>query len=147
MTARRVAALLVAACVVYLLLITQRAWVLLSSGEVLAILLGVGLLVVPIIGGWVVWREVQFGLQAAVLADVMAADGSLPVDDLPRRPSGRPERAAADARFAQRKQELEQEPSDWRGWYRLGLAYDDAGDRRRAREAVRRAISLHASTN
>jgi Flp pilus assembly protein TadD len=34
-------------------------------------------------------------------------------------------------------------PDDWAAWFRLGLAYDDAGDRRRAREALQRAIALH----
>ena len=37
-------------------------------------------------------------------------------------------------------------PDDWRAWYRLGLAYDASGDRRRAREAVRRAITLEADS-
>jgi Flp pilus assembly protein TadD len=37
---------------------------------------------------------------------------------------------------------VEDAPDDWRTWFRLGIAYDDAGDRRRAREAMRRAISL-----
>ena len=36
----------------------------------------------------------------------------------------------------------EASPDDWRAWLRLGLAYDMAGDRRRARAAVRRAITL-----
>lgn len=139
--------LLVAACVVYLGLILQRAVVLLQSGGVVPMLLGVGLLVIPVIGAWVVWREVQFGRQAAELGRLMAAEGSLPVDDLPRRPSGRPVREAADARFAERKLEVEHDPGDWRRWYRLGLAYDDAGDRRRAREAVRRAIDIRARTD
>jgi len=144
MTARRVAGLLVVACGVYLAVIMQRALVLLGSGELMPALLGAGLVVTPCIGAWVVWREVQFGIQTSALAESMAADGLLPVDDLPRRPSGRPERAAADLRFAQRRLEVDRDPSDWRGWYRLGLAYDDAGDRRRARAAVRHAIALHA---
>jgi len=37
---------------------------------------------------------------------------------------------------------VEAHPDDWRAWYRLGLAYDASGDRRRARGAVRQAIQL-----
>ena len=144
MTARRVVVLLVAACGVYLLLIVQRALVLIESGQVVPMVLGLALLAIPVIGVWVVWREVQFGLQSEALANQLAAEGALPADDLPRRPSGRPERDAADARFAERRSEVERDPANWRAWYRLGLAYDDAGDRRRARGAVRRAIALHA---
>jgi Flp pilus assembly protein TadD len=40
--------------------------------------------------------------------------------------------------------ELESDPDDWRRWYRLARAYDYAGDRPRAREAMRTAVSLQA---
>jgi cytochrome c-type biogenesis protein CcmH/NrfG len=76
------------------------------------------------------------------LGEQLAAEGGLPADDLPRRPSGRVDRDAADAVFARRRAEAEAAPDDWRSWYRLGIAYDDAGDRRRAREAMRKAITL-----
>jgi len=38
--------------------------------------------------------------------------------------------------------QVEAAPEDWRGWYRLGHAYDLAGDRKRARSAMRQAIEL-----
>ena len=57
--------------------------------------------------------------------------------------SGRVDRGAADEAFAARQAEVEAEPESWQAWYRLALAYDDAGDRARARSAVRRAISLY----
>ena len=40
------------------------------------------------------------------------------------------------------KADVENAPDDWRAWYRLGIVYDAAGDRRRARAAVRTAIRL-----
>ncbi|GAB3688252.1 hypothetical protein GCM10028814_29620 [Angustibacter aerolatus] len=52
-------------------------------------------------------------------------------------------RAAADAAFARYRAETEAAPDDWAAWYRLALAYDAAGDRRRARRATRTAIALH----
>ncbi len=36
--------------------------------------------------------------------------------------------------------EVEDDPDDWRRWYRLARAYDYAGDRRRAREAMKTAV-------
>ena len=142
MTARRVVWLLLAAAVVYLALIAQRAWLLIVSGRPVAVVMGLALLVVPVIGGYVVGREVQFGVQAQDLARRLESEGGLPTDTLPLRPSGRPERAAADALFDRYRADVEAAPEDWRAWYRLGLVYEAAGDRRRARAAVRTALRL-----
>ncbi|MEU4418340.1 hypothetical protein AB0F74_34550, partial [Nocardia salmonicida] len=62
--------------------------------------------------------------------------------ELPRRPSGRIERDAADALFARIKTEWEADPDNWRSSYRLARAYDYAGDRGRARDTMRRAVAL-----
>ena len=64
------------------------------------------------------------------------------IPTLPRRPSGRVDRDAADAHFEVIRAEVEAAPEDWRGWYRLAHAYDLAGDRKRARSAMRHAIEL-----
>jgi cytochrome c-type biogenesis protein CcmH/NrfG len=61
---------------------------------------------------------------------------------LPRRPSGRIEREAADALFADVRAELDSDPHNWRRWYRLARAYDYAGDRSRAREAMKKAVEM-----
>ncbi|MFP3380386.1 tetratricopeptide repeat protein, partial [Bacillus sp. SIMBA_069] len=53
-----------------------------------------------------------------------------------------PLRDAADEQFPQYRAEVEAAPESWRAWFRLGLAYDASGDRRRAREALRQAIRL-----
>jgi Flp pilus assembly protein TadD len=50
------------------------------------------------------------------------------------------DRRAADALFEQRRLEVEADPANWRGWYELALAYDLAGDRKRARAAMRTAL-------
>jgi hypothetical protein len=135
-----VAALLVA---FYAVLIGAKAVALLGTGEPVPVLLGVGILVVPLLGGALVVREVMFGRDSARLARRLEAEGGLPVDDLPRRPSGRVDRRAADAQFEQLRQVAEEHPDDWRVWFRLALAYDAAGDRTRARAAARHAIGLH----
>jgi cytochrome c-type biogenesis protein CcmH/NrfG len=143
-SARLVVGLLVAVLLVYFALLGHRGWVLLTSGEPLLVALGAGVLVLPLVGAVLVAAELRFGLATQRLGEQLAAEGGLPADDLPRRPSGRVDRDAADDVFARRRAEAEAAPDDWRSWYRLGIAYDDAGDRRRARDAMRRAITLAA---
>ena len=57
-------------------------------------------------------------------------------------PSGRIERDAADALFETVRDELEKDRDNWLRWYRLARAYDYAGDRSRAREAMKKAVEL-----
>jgi hypothetical protein len=127
---------------VYCVIIGTKGVALLASGSVVGAVLGVAVLVVPVLGLLLVAREIEFGRQCARLAAVLDAEGGLPVDDLPRRPSGRVDRAAADARFATMRTAVQEEPESWRAWFRLALAYDAAGDRTRAREAARHAVAL-----
>lgn len=143
MNARTVSWVLGGAVAVYLFFVAARAWVLLASGDPVPMLLGASVIVIPIIGAWMLARELGFGFRTQELGRILGREGGLPVDDLPRTPSGRVQRDAADARFLECQREVERQPEDWRGWYRLAIAYDDARDRRRAREAMRTAIRLH----
>jgi tetratricopeptide (TPR) repeat protein len=143
MRTKAVVALLVVVLVFYAVLIGAKGVAFIASGEPVPMVLGVGVLLIPVIGLGLVWREILFGRRSAELATALDAEGGLPVDDLPRRPSGRIERAAADEAFGVRQAEVETSPDSWQAWYRLALAYDDAGDRSRARSAVRRAIELY----
>ena len=141
----RVAALTLAAVLVfYLVTVGWRGVALIAdaNGQPAAIALGAGVLVLPVIGAWALVHELAFGARTARLARRLEAEGGLPVDDLPRRPSGRVDRAAADEGFEKARIELEADPGDWRRWFRLATAYDAAGDRRRARAAMRQAIAL-----
>jgi hypothetical protein len=126
----------------YLVLVGLRAIAFLGTGQPLGIGIGVALLVLPVLGAWALARELLFGVRSARLVRTLRKEGALPVDDLPRRASGRIDRAAADASFAGYAEAVERDPGDWRAWLRLGLAYDASGDRRRARAAVRQAITL-----
>jgi len=140
----RLAALFMALLLlVYLVLVAQRAVLLMASGDGVGIAMGVALIVLPFIAAWAIGRELLFGARTETLVRLMAAEGTLPVDDLPHRASGRPLRDAADADFPQYKAEVEAAPESWRAWFRLGLAYDASGDRRRARAALRQAIELY----
>ncbi|MGN6761905.1 MAG: hypothetical protein ACTHJI_11345 [Leifsonia sp.] len=142
MRGRLTAILMALVLLVYLVLITQRAVLLVASGQAVGIAMGVALIVLPIIGAWAIARELLFGVHTERLVRRLDAEGGLPVEDLPTRASGRPLRDAADEQFPQYQAEVEAEPESWRAWFRLGLAYDASGDRRRARDALRRAIRL-----
>ena len=143
MRTKVVVAGLVLAFAFYAVTIGWRGVLLVRDGRPVAVALGIGVVLLPLLAGWAVWRELRFGLASERLARELAAEGGLVVDDLPRRPSGRIDRAAADKAFEPLKRAAELAPDDWRSWYRLATAYDAAGDRRRARAAARRALALH----
>ncbi len=143
MRTKAVVAVMVVILVFYAVLIGAKGVAFIRSGDPVAVVLGLGVLVLPVLGLALVWREIVFGRRSAELAAALEAEGGLPLDDLPRLPSGRRDRAAADEAFGARQTEVEEHPDRWQAWYRLALAYDDAGDRSRARSAVRRAIALY----
>jgi hypothetical protein len=142
MSGAKLGALVMAVLVViYIALIGWRAVQFVQTGEPVAIAMGVALIVLPIVAAWAIWRELAFGIRSQRLVEQLDAEGALDLG-LPVRPSGRPERSDADAAFPGFRAAVEADPRSWRAWLRLGLAYDAAGDRRRARRAVRRAIEL-----
>ncbi len=131
-----------AVLVLYFIMSFSIAIPLIRSGDGVSIAIGIGMIVLAVIGAALIWREIMFGLQAEHLLKRMLAEGELPEDDLPKRPSGRPEREAADADFERWRDEVNERPEDWRAWYRLALAYRASGDTARARAATRNAITL-----
>jgi len=136
-------AFLCAAMLVYFVLLGRMAFGMIGSGRVAAVGLGVAVLIMPVIGLWAMIATLRAGFAHQKLARLAAEDGmELDVSALPRRPSGRIEHDAADALFATVRADVEADPDDWRHWYRLARAYDYAGDRRRAREAMKTAVEL-----
>jgi cytochrome c-type biogenesis protein CcmH/NrfG len=125
----------------YLAMLGRTAVLMITSGRAVAVALGGALLILPAIGLWAMIATLRAGFAHQKLARLAAADGmELDVSGLPRRPSGRIERDAADALFDTVRAELNSDPGDWRRWYRLARAYDYAGDRGRAREAMKQAL-------
>ncbi|MGP4056545.1 hypothetical protein ACTWP6_17260 [Mycobacterium sp. 4D054] len=134
------------ALVVYFVLLGRAAWILISSGEPAPIGLGAAILILPVIGIWAMVATLKAGLAHQRLARLAREQGmELDISDLPRRPSGRIERDAADALFGAVRDELEADPENWLRWYRLARAYDYAGDRGRARETMKKAVLLEES--
>jgi cytochrome c-type biogenesis protein CcmH/NrfG len=139
-------AFLCLALVVYFVMLARTAVALLRTGTPAAVALGIGVLILPLVGSWVLVATVRAGLAHQRLARLAADDGmELDVSSLPRKPSGRIDRDAADGLFQRVRAEVEANPDDWRRWYRLARAYDYAGDRTRARQAMRRAVELQSA--
>ncbi|WP_345802107.1 tetratricopeptide repeat protein [Microbacterium sp. AZCO] len=145
MSARIGVAVMAVLLVLYIVLVGQRGWLLVTSGEPIGVAMGVALFVLPVIAVWALGRELWFGVRAEQLGRRLEAEHALPDQEVSVRPSGRVIREDGDAVFPAFAAEVDAHPEDWRAWYRLGLAYDAAGDRRRARGAVRKAIALETA--
>lgn len=128
--------------ILYVVAIGGRAVGFIATGQTVGVVLGLAVLLVPLLGVALLAREWWMAVQVQRMADELAARGALAVDDLPRSPGGRIDRAAADAAFARAQQDVESDPEDWAAWFRLGFAYDAARDRTRARSALRTAVRL-----
>ena len=136
-------AFLCVALVVYFVLLGRIATAFIVSGRLAAIGLGLALMILPLIGVWVMVSTLRAGLAHQRLARIIHDEGlELDVSALPRMPSGRIRREAADALFQSVREEVEREPDNWRHWYRLARAYDYAGDRARARETMSKAVEM-----
>ncbi len=133
------------ALVVYFVLLGRIATALMFSGSTAAIGLGLALMILPLIGAWVMVSTLRAGFAHQRLARIIHDEGmELDVSALPRMPSGRIRRDAADELFQSVREEVEHDPGDWRRWYRLARAYDYAGDRPRARETMSKAVEMQA---
>lgn len=136
------ALLMAALLALYLWATAYQAWLLLVSGQPVAVVMGLALLVLPLVGSWALIRELMFGFRSTRLGKILAAEGPMPFSDVEHTASGRVDRAIADAAFPTYAEAVDAEPDSWRAWFKLGLAYDAAGDRKRARSSIRHAISL-----
>ena len=133
------------ALIVYFVLLGRIATELMFSRSAAAIGLGLALMILPLIGIWVMVATLRAGLAHQRLARIVRDEGiELDVSALPRMPSGRIRRDAADELFQAVRQEVECDPDNWRRWYRLARAYDYAGDRARAREAMSKAVDMQS---
>ena len=135
------AALMAVLLALYIVLVGQRAVAFIATGIPIGIGIGIALFVVAAIGALLLVLEFRFGLRITRLGARLEREGAAPADVVPVRPSGRPTREAADELFPAYKAAVETDPTDWRGWYRLGVVYDAAGDRKRARAAMREALT------
>jgi tetratricopeptide (TPR) repeat protein len=136
------ALVMTALTVLYVVLLGDKGFILIASGRLAGIIMGSVLLVLPAVGLAGIALELRFGLRLERLSKTLLARGDYPEFNLDVRASGRATRVSADAEFERFSRATEAAPESWSAWFALGMAYDAAGDRRRARSAMRRAISL-----
>jgi hypothetical protein len=128
--------------VVYLVLVAERSVALMGSGDPIGIAIGSLMIFLPAVAFWGIFMELRFGLRIEKLGEVLKKENSWPQFPFVLRPSGRPTKQSAQDVFAEFRQRVESDENNWKAWFALGLAYDAAGDRPRARKAMRQAISL-----
>lgn len=138
------AILLSAITLIYLFLMTNQAITLIQIDNPIAKTMGFVLFGLPAVGVWSIVRELRFGLQVERLAKQVRTENVWPRFELEMRPSGRPLRSSAEKVFVEYAELTEKSPDDWHSWFNLSLAYDAAGDSRRARAAMRTAVRLDA---
>lgn len=134
--------MLLAVLAFYLVGLLARSWAVVQDGGPVGWLLAAGIVVLVVLGVAAVAAELRFGFATQRLGRTLDAEGALP-EAVPRTPEGGVDRAAADEAFSRHRAEVEGAPDQWRPWFRLALAYDSAGDRRRGRAAARYAVRLH----
>jgi len=124
----------------YLGFTIQYSIIMISAPEPMAKALGIALIILPFVAIWYLVTELVFVVRGQRLLRRLGREGGLPVDDLPRLPSGRPDPAAAKDEFPTYQAAVEAAPDSWQAWLRLALSYDASGDRPRARWATREAL-------
>ena len=128
----------------YLVYTADRGVSLLLSGSVAGVVLGLGMILLPVLGAWALVREILFGTRIQMMAQQLSDSGDLAEDNLPRTPSGKVDCEAAAAEFESFAAAVEQEPENWKAWFNLACMYDAVGERKRARAAMRNAWSLRS---
>ena len=142
-----ITAAMVVASAAYAVLAASRAWVLLVSGDPVQIVFALAIIVIPVLGFALILRELWFGWRTRQMGQQLAAEGGLPTYQGELTASGRPTKEDADSNFDHYAQEAEKSSEDWRAWFRLAIAYDDARDRKRARASMRRAAQLYVRSS
>lgn len=116
MTARRIALVMAFAFAVYAVLVAWRGWDFIASGNPVAIGLGLAVLILPVLAGWLVWREVRFGFRMQELGSRLTE--------------------ADERSLEERVARAQANPDDWRAWYWAGVGLLESGDKKQARAAL-----------
>ena len=132
------------AMIVYMLMTTKIALVLISSGIPSHILFGVGIFLMALVGFWGLYATLREGLIYQRLSKMIAQQHQeLDISGYECRPSGKLTNEDAQKLFLCVQAEVDEHPHQWQCWYRLGRAYQYAGDSPRARKAFHIAYDLY----
>ena len=131
-----------ALAVIYVVLLGQKAILLLLEASLVAKAMGVALLVLPLIAAWAILTEIKFGMDA----ERLSRTNTEPQLEFELRPIGKPTKESAHVEFERIKSQVSQDLSNWELWFRLGECYEASGDRKLARKSIRKAIKLANET-
>ena len=131
-----------ALAVIYVVLLGQKAVLLLLEASLVAKAMGFALLVLPLIAAWAILTEIKFGMDA----ERLARRNTEPPLEFVLRPSGKPTKESAQVEFERITSQVSQDLSNWELWFRLGECYEASGDRKLARKSIRKAIKLANET-
>lgn len=135
--------LMAAVLVLYFVLAMRHAIDFIRSATLVGWAMGIALMTLPLIGAWLLFVEVRFGVRLERLVHRLEEQGGMP-EPLTRMPSGRANLDEALAAFPAAADDARENPDSWESWLRLSMAYDAARDRKRARKAARKALELAA---
>lgn len=127
---------------VYVFLLSNTGFTLLGMSSGVAKAMGALILVFPVFAIWLTIMEFRFGWRLEKLSKQIEAAGTWPELNFEFRPSGRATKESAANVFGEYAKKVAADEGNYLNWFALGLAYDAAGDRRRARAAMRRALKL-----
>lgn len=136
--ARRIALILAAVLSVYLFFAASRGIDLIRTDDPAVQALGVAVLILPILGAFLVIREIRFGKLSYQMGQVID-EAYLPAADI-----------AADQKNANLVAAIDRAKEDmdnWKAWYSVALAYELMNERKLAREAMRYSVELFQAAN
>jgi len=142
MSSRIGVAVMGAALFLYVVVAAWFAVLMFSAATPLSIAFGVGLIIIAVIGGWALVRELMFGFSADRLGRQLDGEGGMPEAPEALSPSGRLLREDVEPMIAQYTTAAAADADDWRARYRLGVVQEASGRRKDARASIREAIRL-----
>lgn len=132
---KRIAFILASVLLVYLGFAFSRGLDLLKTNSNSVKLLGLCVLVLPILGGWLVFREVRFGFKSTSMGQQISED-LLPSSEI------KPRSLQADEYLEVAVARAKEAQDEWQNWFCVALGYDLVGERKLARESMQFAVEL-----
>jgi hypothetical protein len=127
----------------YFAFVAGRAVIFIGTGDPVATVLGIALLLFPVLGSWWLFHEWRLGMTVQRMADELEGEGRLPIHDGEQDARGRLTADAQDAVFEVARRGVELRPDDWAAWFHVAYAYEASGDRSMARKSLRHASALY----
>jgi hypothetical protein len=136
--AKRISLILTAILLVYLGFTVLRGLDFLSVDDPAVQALGIAVLILPILGAILIYREIKFGKLSYLMGQTIS-DNYLPTNDL----TDEQKRDYLDLAIERAKSQME----NWQAWYSVALAYDLLKERKLAREAMKYSVELYQDAN